>query len=63
VSDFRDDIIFSEKMAFFDNWRVQLAMLKVLDDEVEKELANRESAYTNASQYLTFPAFGRTGTC
>ena len=35
-------------MAFFENWRVQLAMLKLLDDEVETYLANRERDYEQA---------------
>ena len=35
-------------MAFFDNWRVQLTMLNVLDDEVETYLANRERDYEQA---------------
>ena len=35
-------------MAFFENWRVQLAMLKLLDDEVETYLTNRERDYEQA---------------
>ena len=33
-------------MAFFDNWRVQLAMLRVLDEDMEKTLVTKEHEYT-----------------
>mgnify|MGYP004257932781 CR=1 FL=1 len=33
-------------MAFFENWRVQLAMLRLLDDDIKHELQRLELEYT-----------------